>query len=282
MSDSIPDVMFRRQVMYRAPCPGISHGVPACGFLLKPGRESEMKDVVPTDYVAVYVMRGTGTYVDWNGQSHPLTAGDVAQRLPGRRHSTLLVPDGQWAECFLVLNRQFYEALAACGCVNPLQPVLRPGLRRTLVDQFESILDDLSHGAEIDSSQTLLKAHGLLNELHTLDRASLAPDPHAELVLTVRRRLGEDLGARLSLPDLAASFNLSYERLRKIFRERTGVSPGAYRIRRRMEEACRLIAAERLSVKETADLLGFPDVYNFSKQFKQVIGTPPARFRKGG
>jgi AraC-like DNA-binding protein len=46
-----------------------------------------------------------------------------------------------------------------------------------------------------------------------------------------------------------------------------------------VEAACRLLATERLSVKEAAFSLGYPDIHSFSKQFKQFTGVSPSRFR---
>jgi AraC-like DNA-binding protein len=73
---------------------------------------------------------------------------------------------------------------------------------------------------------------------------------------------------------------LSYERFRKIFRQRQGLSPGDYRIRRRIDQAKALITQHRLSNKEIAYALGYADPFTFSKQFKQVVGMSPAVFRK--
>jgi len=92
--------------------------------------------------------------------------------------------------------------------------------------------------------------------------------------------LSRDLDKRLDTATLAASYGLSYERFRKIFRERTGISPGEYRIRRRIDRARVLIAQDRLSNKEVAYQLGYADPFTFSKQFKQVVGVSPELFRR--
>ncbi len=277
IEQTIPESVFRRQVAYRAsePC-----AVSGCGFMLKPDKSGEVRDNAAPYYVAVYVLRGEGSYIDWNGKSHPLTPGCVAQRFPDKRHSTLLVPDGQWAEVFMVLDRKFFEALASYGYIDLGRPVLRPGLRLSLIEKFEYILQEISKGTGPAPHQLLLKAHELLFDMLSLDRASRAPDPHSELVESARELLSNDLMERLPLPELASRFNMSYERFRKVFRERTGVSPGAFRLRRRIEAACRLLAGERLTVKEVAFNLGYPDIHCFSKQFRQVMGIPPSLFRE--
>ena len=276
----LPENTFRTQMAYRMRGQKGYCAVPGCGFMLKPDKAGEVKDIVMNDYVAVYVLRGEGSYVDWNGKTHPLKPGDVAQRFPDRKHSTLLVPDGQWSEVFILIGREFYNALNSYGFIDTERPVLHPGINRSLVDKFEDMLLDISSGTGPVPHSTLLKAHELLFDIYSFDRASREPDPHAELVEAAKNVLAADLMERTPLPELAARFNLSYERFRKVFREMTGFSPGAFRLRRRIEAACRMLAGDRMSVKEAAFTLGYPDVQSFSKQFTQIVGITPSSFRE--
>jgi AraC family transcriptional regulator, arabinose operon regulatory protein len=92
--------------------------------------------------------------------------------------------------------------------------------------------------------------------------------------------LARDLHERLDVPTIAERFGVSYERFRKIFRQRVGVSPAAYRIRHRIERAKALIAQERMSNKQVAYALGYRDPFTFSKQFKHVMGVSPEGFRR--
>ncbi|HLL89724.1 MAG TPA: AraC family transcriptional regulator, partial [Tepidisphaeraceae bacterium] len=94
--------------------------------------------------------------------------------------------------------------------------------------------------------------------------------------------LSRDVHRRLDVADLIApaAGGLSYERFRKLFRQRTGHSPHDYRIRRRIDKAKALIHQERLSNKQVAYALGYPDPFTFSKQFKQVVGVSPEQFRR--
>ncbi|OGV83669.1 MAG: hypothetical protein A3K19_25175 [Lentisphaerae bacterium RIFOXYB12_FULL_65_16] len=276
-----PESTFRRRVAYRTLGVGGAVSVSGCGFLLKPTLEGAIRDSVSEPYVAVYVLRGSGTYIDWDGHAHRMTAGCVAQRLPGRCHSTIQEPDGQWTECFVVLHRDVFETLVRFGTMDAARPLLWPGLHLSLVEQFEAILAELAQGSGQVSPRTLLRAHELVVSMYALDAAARAPDPHAELVQAACDLLGENVEERSVLPALAGSFGMSYERFRKVFRERVGVAPGAYRIRRRVERACQLLREEHLSVKEAAFALGYADIYSFSRQFRQVMGTPPGAFRNG-
>ena len=72
---------------------------------------------------------------------------------------------------------------------------------------------------------------------------------------------------------------LSTSRLQALFREVTGYPPLDFLRRLRVDEARRLLADQRLSVKEIAALTGFRDTSHLSKVFRRVDGLSPAHYR---
>ncbi|MHC4917633.1 MAG: helix-turn-helix domain-containing protein, partial [Planctomycetota bacterium] len=186
--------------------------------------------------------------------------------------------DGSWAECFVALGRDFFDALASLGAVAPRRPVLDPGVAPSLVERFQKILEDLSALPGRELPRVLVGIHELLVDVRDLDRRGVRPDAHAAAVEEACRMLGADLAARLSVPAVAARLGVGYERFRKIFRERVGVSPGEYRIRRRLERARAMLTAGEMSVKEVAFALGYPNAFAFSRQFAKYTGAPPSHF----
>mgnify|MGYP002260660693 CR=1 FL=1 len=73
---------------------------------------------------------------------------------------------------------------------------------------------------------------------------------------------------------------LSYENFRKQFAARTGVSPGAFQKRKRIDRACSAIYQGGRTLKQLAEELEFCDVFHFSKAFKQIVGSTPSEFRR--
>ena len=90
-------------------------------------------------------------------------------------------------------------------------------------------------------------------------------------------RIHREPGVHFTGKELAHIANMNYSYFSRRFRECTGVSPHVYGDNLRMEEARRMIRAGG-SVKETAERLGFPDMFTFSKKFKKYFRTPPSRF----
>ena len=59
-----------------------------------------------------------------------------------------------------------------------------------------------------------------------------------------------------------------------------GVSPGDYRIRRRIDRAQRLLMDPERQIKDIAAELGYPGPAAFSAQFNRFAGYSPNLFRR--
>ena len=57
------------------------------------------------------------------------------------------------------------------------------------------------------------------------------------------------------------------------------ISPGAYLLRKQLEEARRLLVETELKVYEIAELTGFSDPFYFSRFFKARTGLSPKEYR---
>ena len=89
--------------------------------------------------------------------------------------------------------------------------------------------------------------------------------------------LSQDFTRDIDLTALAAELHMSYESFRKGFRQQTGVSPARYRSQQRIRHA-QLILSSGISIKETARMVGYGDIYAFTKQFTKTVGMPPGEY----
>ena len=118
-----------------------------------------------------------------------------------------------------------------------------------------------------------------------LGRASAAPSDSdgggatAAALAEARRRLADPAAAGVPLGRLLGGLGVTYDALRRTFARVYGQTPGQYRARCRAGRAGDLLAAGR-SVAETADALGYPDAFTFSRQFRRQIGRPPSHYRR--
>lgn len=65
----------------------------------------------------------------------------------------------------------------------------------------------------------------------------------------------------------------------RLFSDKFGLSPKEYVIELKMRRARELLSQEKYSVSEIGSLLGYSDVYHFSKSFKSSAGVPPTEWR---
>ncbi len=80
------------------------------------------------------------------------------------------------------------------------------------------------------------------------------------------------------LEEVARRANLSESRFTVLFKQLMKVSPGEYWQSLRLMKAQEMLFAGNHTVEETAEALGFYDVFHFSRQYKRHFGITPAEF----
>ena len=88
------------------------------------------------------------------------------------------------------------------------------------------------------------------------------------------------LDRKLSLRDLVEFSGLSPSTVGRMFRQHLHTTPVEWILQTKLERAKTLLRTQRLSVAEVAGLVGIPDIYYFSKCFKQVEGQSPLAYRR--
>ncbi len=83
----------------------------------------------------------------------------------------------------------------------------------------------------------------------------------------------------LRIEDIASGSELSYRQLSRHFLAVYGISPKAYQLQKKIQEARQLLGITDFSATQIAAELGFPSSQHFSAQFKKVTGKVPGYFR---
>jgi len=92
--------------------------------------------------------------------------------------------------------------------------------------------------------------------------------------------LESNLHRKITSSELTRAAGISSSHLSRLFKSQTGVSPGEYLRRLRMEKARHLIATSRLSVKEIMGAAGYDSKSHFVQHFKRSFRMTPSEFRK--
>ncbi len=249
-----------------------------CGFMRKRyphGRDHTI--TFEARYGALLILAGSGQYRDANGITSAIGAGDVVQRLPGLPHETPVARGEDWFECFVTFSEPVFDLLVQLGCIDPARPVFHPGVDQSLIDRFAALRQRLFDAGDAELPTIFAELESLLFRLFLLDRREDATASFAEDACAL---LSADLGTRLRLETDARQLRMGYESFRKKFGNELGVSPGEYRIRRRIDAARNLLMMPDKSIKEVAGELVYADPFTFSRQFKRVTGLTPTQFRE--
>ena len=249
------------------------------GFLHKGGVSVDEYNRAYPYYALVYVIRGEGEYIAENGEVFRLGPGSVFQRLPGVTHSTILNPSSRWAECFIDFDVKLYEVLADWGVICKDEYVYSISPDRSVEEDFFSLMertDSVSDGEfsfivpNIISFVSLLLQRCRAHDVSDLDR----------FIDEVCGDFYRKIDTRFDLHDYCKGKGVGYEKFRKLFREKTGVSPKQYIIRRRIDAASRLLLTGKKSIGEIAAELGYNTPYEFSAQFRKFTGISPKKYRQ--
>lgn len=104
--------------------------------------------------------------------------------------------------------------------------------------------------------------------------------PRRDPLLLVKHELDRNPAAPLYLAHLAEMAHMKPDTFSRAFARRYELAPIAYRVRRRLLEAGRLlIEAPEMLVSEIAARVGFDDVRNFHRAFRQRTSMSPVEFR---
>lgn len=108
-----------------------------------------------------------------------------------------------------------------------------------------------------------------------------AVEPPTELrIATVVDFMNANLHRKVTLAEMASLINLSASHFSYFFKTQTGVPPGEYLIKLRMEKAAKLLATTFLSVKQIVASLGYGTRSNFAPLFKKYYDASPSEYRK--
>ena len=272
------DEITQSDVIYRCIGENLKNGIVACGFMKKETAERSQYHFSNEFYSCFLLLRGCGEYIAEDGERLPLQAGDLVQRIPGMIHSTRVEPDGQWLEFFISVSADFYEAEKNLG-VLPGTPVRKNAFYTVDLDQYKSLVRRLKAATQNELPTIALELERELLYMFGYGKARNENTDKDDYLQNVHDILEQNLDCEISMEKLAKEIHMGYESLRKDFRKKYGISPGKYRIEKKMEQAC-LLLESGIPIKEIAQMVGYVDVYSFSKQFTKTYHIAPGKYRK--
>lgn len=146
---------------------------------------------------------------------------------------------------------------------------------------FDALLQQIKR---MDYWGTLRAIHTLEGLLIDLAEARSQQQDHvpAWIQELVAYFASEDANFTLDYEQLAQHYGMSLSTLRRQFGHMMGMPLHTYVLQCKIARARRLLAETDLTIKMIAHRVGYSDVYYFSRHFRQLVGVPPALYRKSG
>lgn len=109
------------------------------------------------------------------------------------------------------------------------------------------------------------------------DSSSISHESALARLQPVLIYINHHLAEPIYIQELAASINLSEKYFITFFKKTMGITPIHYILQVKMKKALEYLHEQNYSVKEVATLVGYADIYTFSKAFKKVYGISPSK-----
>ncbi len=233
-------------------------------------------------FTLLYCLDGEGV-LDLSQGQYRITRGTFVLLRPFEFHAYAAEPEQPWSYYWIHFNgtvaQQYYDVLTGGGGKHVCIAV-DSDLR--FVENFEKILGTFQEGqAYKNLVQASSAMHQLLGDLFGQICQRSAPQASAgariERTLAMMRK---NVGAHVSIHELAASAGMSHAYFTLQFRKHTGQSPRSFFNRQRVAKACEYLAATDTKVENIARLVGYEDPFYFCRLFKRITQQTPTLYRR--
>lgn len=265
--------------------------------------EMRLKPRIIFDYELLYMERGS-LRLRIEDKLHTVLPGDIVLFKPGIEHEFL----GSEGECWMphihfdVMYEDNFETVPVNfktreECTEEELRLIRPDLLGAELGMPDLIrignhrevhhtLMKLIHAYDrrdeefdiLQKSLVLLMLHQLAKGLETLQNPLLSL--HEKALEQTVTHIVERYNQTVALEELSKIACLSVFHFSRLFKEKYGLSPHQFQIRRRIEKAKELIVYSRRSLSSIAEEVGYGSVYAFSKAFKQSEGVSPRQYAR--
>jgi len=167
------------------------------------------------------------------------------------------------------------------GLIDSESPVLSCPASFLMPDKIDTLISDIENSSDCETPDRLLDCIHLVRMVLNQKKENKIPESLRLMIQKSCLNFDKLYTSRFDLKDYCRWNGIGYESFRKVFKQVTGMSPGHYLMKRRMEAACRLLKNRNMAVSHVVEELGYHSPFEFSAQFKRYIGLSPHRFQTG-
>ena len=230
-------------------------------------------------YAVVLLIEGRGDYEDDQGDRFTLRPGDMTIVLPDIGHKYGPQPGHVSHELFAVFDGPVFDSWYRDGILGADRVRIRLGDPAEWTERLMGIVVQDAQ-TETDALVEVTRMQSFLADaLRHAHRGAQAPGPSRWMQRAIRE-IDATIPGPVDWDVIAKKLDVSVATLRRRFHEHLGCSPGTYRNRRIIGQACLLMQQTEMRDQDIADRLGVCDPQYFSRLFKQVVGSSPREYRR--
>jgi len=149
-----------------------------------------------------------------------------------------------------------------------------------LLNLFSEILLCLRKQDLTSHGEAVLILEKILLHIANQPKSRQKSSAFRDIIRTLENDIASQPGKVWNFGEIASEHSLSEVHFRRLFINETGVAPWKYVLNCRIRYACQLLHSSSLMIKEIADMSGFSNEINFSRQFHKIMKCSPSDFRK--
>ena len=218
----------------------------------------------------IYTFKGTENY-HFHDCTINASPGTIAYLPKGRRYKITL--DGDESSV-IMLDFELATEVDIPPFVIPM------GKNNAVEAMFLKAENEWKNKKTACKAACLALTYNVMSTAARLEEKFIHPDKYEKI-----RTATEYLHAHYTEQDfrieaLAAISGINPAYFVRLFTDKFGLSPKEYVTQLKLRRARELLSQEKYTVAEIGNLLGYSDVYHFSKSFKKGVGISPAQWRK--
>ena len=230
------------------------------------------------DYDLWFAVQGRGA-MEIAGQRYPIQPGDLFMLRPGDHGWATQEPDDRLTVVYLHLDLMLPTPFDEGWLPSRRIPFSEPTAFDQLLTRAVRLVEREDALAAVEARFVVQQCLALIYRQDAINHGLMAAqrDRRIEQVIAHLRSRPEQ---RLSLEQAAALVGLAPTYMSRLFTQETGMSFRAFALRTRLQRAQTLLEESDMPIGAIAQVLGYDDIFLFSRQFKQQYGMSPRQMRQ--